>query len=57
MWPLALAGGFFYIVACKFMVYNQYIGQYLNNRQGTFLHQARLAKVQERRQQGTLYEI
>ena len=26
MLPSALAGSFFYIAACKFMVYNQYIG-------------------------------
>ena len=36
------------------MVNNQYIGEYLNNRHGTLLHQARRAKVQELRQQETL---
>jgi len=29
----------------------------MNQRQGTFLHQARRAKVQERRQQETLGDI
>ena len=29
----------------------------INQRQGTFLHQARRAKVQERRQHETLYGI
>jgi len=29
----------------------------IKQRQGTFLHQARRAKVQERRQQATLYDI
>ena len=29
----------------------------MTNRQGTFLHQARRTRVQERRQQGTLVAI
>jgi hypothetical protein len=39
------------------MTYNLYIGLYLTQRQGTFLHQARWAKVQERRQHETLCAI
>jgi hypothetical protein len=38
-------------------VYIKIIENSLKDRQGTFLHQARWAKVQERRQQETLVEI
>ena len=41
-----------YILRCTFQ-----INKTLIHRQGTFLHQARRAKVQERRQQETLDEI
>jgi hypothetical protein len=58
MLPSTLAGGlFFFIAMCIIMTYNLYIGLYLTQRQGTFLHQARSAMAQERRQKGKLYGI